>query len=266
MLEIRDLSVQRGKRRTLTSVSLRAEAGQIWGLIGPNGSGKSTLLETLIGAMAAASGQIEIASTAVDQLTRRERARLMTLVGRELPSDLPLTGRQLIELGRLPHQTPFASWTPNDERAVELAICDAGCEELADRLVSELSAGEAERVYFARALAQEPRILLLDEATAHLDLVHRERALLRVRSFAQKGGLAVVALHDLDLALRYCTHLAVLDRGRLIARGAPHSVLSRSLLADVFGVDAAPRADGSGLHIIGPSATFHDTRTDQTCH
>ncbi len=244
-LEARNVCARRGKTRVLSAVSLRLLPGEMWGLLGPNGSGKSTLLEVLLGSLPVESGEVLLEGRALRSLSRPQRAQRIGLIGRELSRDVSLDVRSLVELGRLPHQTSWAL-TQADRRAVDDALRETGCLNLASRPLFALSDGERQRVQWARVLAQAPKVLLLDEATAHLDLAHRERTLLRTKKFCSEGGSALVVLHDLDLAVRHVSHVAVLNRGRLVAAGIPKRVLTRELLRDVFEVEAELETEKHG--------------------
>ena len=251
-LELRDISAFRGRRQVLRSVSLTLGDGEVWALIGPNGSGKSTLLGSLIGAVSA-SGEVHHRGANLASLSARERARRITLTGRELGADAPITVRGWVELGRLPYLEPWQGPSAADERAVEWALATARAAPLAERRLAALSDGERQRVYFARALAQDPDVLLLDEATAHLDLAQREETLTRVRAFVGSRRVALLAVHDLELAARHCSHVAVLDEGKLVAAGEMRATLTPSLLAKIFGVDALLEHDqrGASLRVFG---------------
>jgi iron complex transport system ATP-binding protein len=248
LLEAESLCVRRGASSVLHDVCLRLERGQLWALLGRNGSGKSTLLAALIGAIPIDSGKVFLEGRKLYDCSRMERARAVALVGCELTRDTSLSVRALVELGRLPHRTRFGLST-HDTAAVEAALKDTDCLALAARPLFALSDGERQRVLWARALAQQPSLLLLDEATGHLDLSHRERTLLRTRDFVARGGAALAVLHDLDLAVRHCTHVAVLDQGRLVASGAPRTILNTALLREVFGVDARIEHSPEGPHL-----------------
>ncbi len=247
-----DVTVRRGRRLVLSGLSLRLPPGRVWGLLGPNGAGKSTLLEAIVGTLPLESGTLSVDGARLDDLDARARARRVALVGRET-GELSLSVRALTELGRFAHRGPLEGLRKRDEELVDAALADAGVSPLASRSLTTLSQGEAQRAHFARALAQSPSLLLLDEATAHVDLAHREEMLARLRRFADSGGTALAALHDVDLAARHADGLVVLHEGRVVAVGAPREVLTTQLLRDVFGVDAQLVEDerGSSLRVYG---------------
>lgn len=245
------VAVRRGRHLVLDDVSLSVAPGEVVGLIGPNGAGKSSLLEAISGAITPISGQIRLGLERIEELSLPERARRFALVGRELSSAQVLSVRSVVSLGRLPYQGD-RTMRASDEAAIEEALKEADCLAFRDRPLFSLSDGERQRVYFARALAQKAPILLLDEATAHLDLAHRERSFTRARRFASDGGAVLAVAHDLDLALRHATRIVVLHRGRIVADDEPKKALSASLLRDVFEVDAeislSPRGKSLLIH------------------
>jgi iron complex transport system ATP-binding protein len=253
-LLLRGVSVERGRRTVVSDVTCHLRAGRIWGLLGPNGAGKSTLLEAVAGALPLQAGSVSVAGELLSPLHKMARARRVALVGRE-SRELSLSVRALVELGRFPYRAPLSALTADDVEHIERALASARVSHLSERNVGTLSQGEAQRAHFARALCQAPSVLLLDEATAHVDLSHREEMLEHLRDFTGSGGTVLLALHDLDLAARHCDGLVVLENGRLVATGTPAEVLDRDLLGRVFGVDAELVTDarGSSLRVYGAS-------------
>jgi iron complex transport system ATP-binding protein len=248
-----DLCIQRGARLIVDRLELSIRPGECWGLVGPNGAGKSTFLEAVVGALPYSSGTLELGGRDAKRMPPRVRARFLALTGREQQSTLSLTARTLVELGAL------AGAEARSETVAQADVTDAlrhaDCLTLADRPLTALSDGQRARAQIARAFAQKPQLLLLDEATAHLDQAHREATLSLLGNFARNGRAAIAVLHDLDLAVRYCTHLLVLSGGRGVAQGKPKEVLTETLLGRVFGVRAALISDelGSSVRIFGPA-------------
>jgi iron complex transport system ATP-binding protein len=219
----------------LTDVSIELRPGMVTGLLGPNGSGKTTLLRLLAGLLRPDSGRVVAGDDAVRDLRPRERARMLALVEQEATTGLDLGVRQVVELGRSPYRSRFATGDADGSRVVDNAMALAHVEHLARRSWLTLSGGERQRTQLARALAQQPSVLLLDEPTNHLDLRHQLDFLARVRRL---GLTVVAALHDLELAAAYCDDIAVLDQGKLVAHGRVEDVLTSGLVAHVYGVDA----------------------------
>jgi len=234
-LHVEAVSVDIAGRRILHEASLSAD-GDVLGLVGPNGSGKSTLLRTVYRMLHPASGRVTAGGRDVWVIPAREAARITAALVQDAPSDLELTVGECVATGRVPHGRLLGAETAADRAAVQNAMMAVGIEAYADRDVATLSGGERQRVQLARALAQEPSILVLDEPTNHLDVQHQLELLSLVRRL---GRTTLVTLHDLNLAAAYCDRIVVIDHGTVIAAGTPEHVLTPTLLLDVFGVHAA---------------------------
>ncbi|UFU04107.1 ABC transporter ATP-binding protein [Ruania suaedae] len=222
----------------LREVSLSLRAGEVTGVLGPNGSGKSTLLRVLVGALPASAGLLRLGGTDARELSRRTRARTMAFVEQEAHTEIALTAREVVLLGRIPHRGPFGGDSPADRALAQECLARAGAADLADRDFATLSGGERQRVQLARALAQQPRLLLLDEPTNHLDVAAQLAMLALVREVAGGGTGVLMALHDLAHAAQACDQVLVLDRGAVAAVGSPEDVLTPDLIARVYGVRA----------------------------
>ncbi len=236
IVELRGVSFAYGAAPALGEVSFTARAGEFVGLLGPNGAGKSTLVRLAAGLLAPAAGEVRLAALDPRRAPRRQVARVCALVPQEPRITWPFTVREAVMMGRAPRQGLLALPTRFDRGAVEGALEACDLVHLADRRLDALSGGERRRVFFARALAQEPRVLLLDEPTAFLDLGHQVAAMEMARQ-AARGGLCVVAvLHDLNLAAAACDRVVVLSRGRVVAEGEPAAVLTAERVRDVWAV------------------------------
>jgi iron complex transport system ATP-binding protein len=220
----------------IREINLCVAAGEMVALIGPNGAGKSSVLRVASGVLRPRSGRVLLADQDLASLSSRETARLVAVVPQDNLAPSGLLVREMVGLGRTPHLRPLLGPTAGDRQAVDWAIAAAGIDGLVDRFVDELSGGERQRVVLARALAQEPRLLLLDEPTANLDLLHQVAMLELVRGLARGREMAVLAaIHDLQLAALYCDRAALLHQGRIVSQGAPETVLTPSLLLETFG-------------------------------
>ena len=222
----------------LTQFSLDVRPGVFLGIVGPNGSGKSTLVRALSRALRPVAGAVLLdEGDLYSGTSAREAARAIGVVPQETSVSLDFTVREVVRMGRAPHlpRRPFASETAEDERIVAAAMRDAQVEGLADRAVPTLSGGERQRVLFARALAQQPGVILLDEPTAHLDLRHQTEALTLARDLAHGGKAVLAVLHDVNLASAYCDMLVLLDAGRIVAQGPPEQVVTAENLQGVYG-------------------------------
>ncbi|HET6439468.1 MAG TPA: ABC transporter ATP-binding protein [Anaeromyxobacter sp.] len=236
IVELRDVSFRYRRTLALEGVSFGARPGEFVGLVGPNGAGKSTLVRLLAGLIPPDRGQVRLAGLDPARSPRRLVARTCALVPQEPHLSWPFTVREAVMMGRAPHQGLLALPGRFDRGAVDGALRACDLEHLADRRIDALSGGERRRVFFARALAQEPRLLLLDEPTAFLDLGHQV-AVMRLAQAAARGGLCVVAvLHDLNLAAAACHRLVVLSGGRVVAEGVPGEVLTAERVREVWEV------------------------------
>jgi iron complex transport system ATP-binding protein len=253
LLAVRDLAFGYREREVMRDVTFSLAPGELVALCGPNGAGKSTLLRLMLGLQTPRAGRVELGGTPVGALTRREIARRAALLPQESPDDLPLTVREVVALGRLPHLGRFQPEGEEDARAVARALEATDTVSLAARPVTELSGGERHRVHLARALAQGAEVLLLDEPVAGLDLVHQLQTMERLRATADEGHGVIVALHELSLAAR-CDRVLVLAGGVLRADAPPAEVLTPAMLADVFGVRADVVVDGAGRPFVVPLA------------
>ena len=227
-----------GRKSVLHAVDLEVAAGEVVGLIGPNGAGKSTLLATLTKLLPLRTGEVRLAGMPLGELTRREVARRVAVVPQAATLPDGYWVEELVRMGRAPHQAWWGGTaTPEDEAAVAEALALTGLVGYATQTVERLSGGERQRVVLARALAQRPQLLLLDEPTSHLDLRYQVEVLRAARA-AAAGGVGVLwVAHDLNLAARGCDRLVLLSDGRVLAEGAPSAVLTREFLAGVYGTE-----------------------------
>lgn len=236
-LVVQNLAVTRGARTILTGASFTAPQAAMTGLIGPNGAGKSTLLSALLG-LVPSTGSASFAGENLPAMPRRDRARLAALVEQSVSTEERLSVRDVVALGRIPFQSALAAGNAGEDDAIiNAALSETGMSGFAARRFNTLSGGEQQRVHIARALAQQPRLLLLDEPTSHLDIAAQLQLFALLRRRAATGTTVVLALHDLNLAAR-CHHLVVLTSGHVLAEGTPTQVLTPNLLRDTYGVAA----------------------------
>lgn len=218
----------------LDAVGLGIAAGEMVAVVGPNGSGKTTLVRALLGLVPIAAGETRIKGRAVAEWRRPELARVVGVVSQREESLFPLRVAEAVMLGRYARLGPLAGEGEEDRRAVRAALERCDLRELEGRQVDSLSGGEWQRVRLARALAQEPEALVLDEPTASLDVRHEMELFELVRRLVHDGLACLVITHHLNLAARYADRLALLERGRLVALGAPAEVLKEDLVSRVF--------------------------------
>lgn len=248
-IEITSVSVAIQEKRIVEGISLHIQPGQVVGLIGPNGSGKSTLLRTVYRMLKPEAGYVRLGGDDVWKLTARESARRTGVVVQETPSDFEFTVREVVQMGRTPHKDTFALDTQTDSALVSAALERVEMSGFDERPFSTLSGGEKQRVLIARVLVQQPKLLILDEPTNHLDVHHQLEILELVRGL---GITTLITLHDLNLAAMYCDYLYVMQQGQIAAEGAPEATLTRTLIQQVFRVDAIHTRHPSRdcLHLI----------------
>ncbi|MEN8374271.1 MAG: ABC transporter ATP-binding protein [Gemmatimonadota bacterium] len=224
----------RSARPALDGVDFHAPAGVLSTVIGPNGSGKSTLLRVLLGAHVPTTGEVTFAGASVPAWDRRALARRVGVVPQSETVAFPMRVRDYVAMGRYPHVGPWRPMADSDHAAVSdaMARCDAGA--FADRLLSTLSGGEMQRVRIARALAQEPEALVLDEPTAALDVRHEMAIFSLLLGLAREGRAVVLVTHSLNLSGRFADRVLLLDRGRPRAEGPPGDVLRQEHIERVY--------------------------------
>ena len=226
LISIRNLGV--GQR--LMNINLNLKAGEMLGVIGANGAGKSTLLQCLAG-IQDHQGEMHLAGTAIKAIPQRQRAQQIGFLPQSSHSAWALTVRDVISLGRLP-------WGDSNAEAIKQAAAAAGVDAWLDRQTDQLSGGQQARVWLARVLAGQPRVILADEPVASLDLFQQQHVLRLLRRYAQSDRAVMLSIHDLSLAARYCDRLCLLHEGRLLALGTPAEVLTGPHLQQAFQIDA----------------------------
>jgi iron complex transport system ATP-binding protein len=237
-IEARGLRVSLKGREVLRGLDLSAEPGQLTAIVGRNGAGKTTLLKALAGLVAPGAGMALLDGRPLGAWDRGSLARTLAYLPQERLVHWALTARAVVALGRLPYQPLGAGESAADRAAVAAALAAMDAAHLAHRPVSELSGGERARVLIARALAQEPRVLLADEPAAGLDPAHQLTLFRHLAGLAEAGRTVAVAVHDLSLAARFCHSIALVDGGRTVAAGKPQDVLIPQHLAAAYGIRA----------------------------
>jgi iron complex transport system ATP-binding protein len=240
----------------LTDVGFEAEAGEVVGVLGPNGSGKTTLLKCMNRALNPQGGSVLVEDKEITELSRKEVAREIGVVPQNSSVNFPFTALEIVLMGRGPSLGRFEREGASDLALVKQAMSDTDVLHLAGRPMTELSGGEKQRVIIARALAQRPKILLLDEPTLHLDVNHQLDILDMVRGLAKKDNMTVIMVsHDLNLAARYCDKIILLEEGRILAAGAVPEVLDEANMERVFKIRGSvvfdPRINAYSVTIIG---------------
>ncbi|HXV81391.1 MAG TPA: heme ABC transporter ATP-binding protein [Candidatus Binatia bacterium] len=244
-------------KTVLTDVSLSVEKGEMLAILGPNGSGKTTLLRILSGVLAG-TGEVKINGKAIRTYSRRELSRLFAVVPQESPVTFPYTVAEIVLMGRASHHNPLAFESERDREVARKSMELTDVLSLGDRYLHELSGGEKQRVIIARALAQEPEILLLDEPSAFLDLKHQVHILEILRRLNREQKLTIIAaLHDLNLAALFFPRLVMLRDGRIYRDGSPKEVLTEKTIEEIYGIEVRVEQDAANDRLqifVCPSA------------
>ncbi|MBM4184463.1 MAG: ABC transporter ATP-binding protein [Gemmatimonadetes bacterium] len=232
-------------RPALDGLSLEVPSGSLTAVIGPNGSGKSTLMRALLGTSPLASGRVTLGDQPLDAWDRRELAKVVGAVPQSESIAFPLTARELVSMGRYSHLGPLAPESETDRAAVARALAACDVSDLADRDVATLSGGELQRARIARALASEPKALVLDEPTASLDIRHEMEILELARAKADSGITVLLITHGLDSLAQFADRMVLLAGGRIAATGTPAQVLREDVMREVYGWPIAVQVDAA---------------------
>jgi len=252
LLETTALAVGYDGAPVVSGVSVVITPGTLWAVLGPNGSGKSTLLRTVLGLLRPVQGEVRILGTPVGRWERRALARCVAWVPQSFDGDPGFNGLELVLMGRAPHQGGWGLPGPKDLAVSRAVLAELGIAHLAGRIVSRLSGGERRLLLVARALAQEPSLLLLDEPTAFLDLQHQAQVLDRVRARVRSGLAAVAVLHDPNLAAGFSDATLMLRDGGVLGQGASAELLDARRLGELYGLGLAEARTDSGHRLFAP--------------
>lgn len=252
-LQLHAVSAGYREALVLQDVSLEVEQGEILGILGPNGAGKTTLFKVLSGLLHPRSGSVSLFNQPVARLAPADRARLVAVVPQDLDIPVAYSVEDVVMMGRTIALSRWGQPTEADRQVVERAMVYTDVADIRCRPITELSGGERQRAIVAMALAQEPRMILMDEATSHLDLNHRLEIMQLVERLNQEDGVTVLMIsHDLQLAAEFCRRLVLLDGGRIVADGRPAAVLTEENLRRVYRCEVRVREDAEtgGLSIL----------------
>ncbi len=244
-LNIKNLSYSYGKTKTLKNLSFSVPKADFFIIIGPNGSGKTTLMKIMAGILKPRKGQLGILNRPVGDYSRKILARTIAFVPQTIPVDFPFTVTEVVLMGRSPYLGMLGIEHEKDLSITKAALAFTGLEHLAHRKLDQLSGGEQQRVFIARAICQEPEIILLDEPTASLDLAHQVRLMDLMEKLKNEKNITVVMVsHDVNLAAMYGEHLLLLNQGEIVCLGLPEEVLTFRTLEKAYGctllVDNSP--------------------------
>ncbi len=250
IIEVKDLCFSYGKKSTLRNIDLSLRPGEIVGMVGPNGSGKSTLIKCLNGILRPTQGRVRLCGDDIGALEPREVARRVGYVPQGMSDMYSATVFDTVLMGRI----PYLRWQPteHDIRVASNVLRSLGLTDFSMHDVSRLSGGEKQKVMVARALAQEPKVLLLDEPTSNLDLKHQMEVMEIITRQAEEGISALVSVHDLNLALRYCDRFIMLKEGMVFAEGGKEMFTTGSI-ETVYGINVSV-LDNNGRTLVVPEA------------
>lgn len=247
VLHVQDLSFSAGKKQILHDLNLTLSLGKFVSIIGPNGAGKSTFLKCLAAVTKPTSGTISIDGVLLNYLKGEDRAKKIGYVPQHFLQSFPMTVQEYVMLGR----KPYIKWnvTDLDQQVVNETLQYLKLESLQQNYVDELSGGERQRTSIARALVQQPTILILDEPISALDIKHQIQVLNSIKQLANENRLVIVVLHDLELASRYSDYVVLMNQGKIYKVGSPSEVITKQSLRDVYDVHAKVHPTEFGLSI-----------------
>ncbi|SCM82716.1 ABC-type cobalamin/Fe3+-siderophores transport system ATPase component [uncultured Sporomusa sp.] len=250
MIKVENVSFKYAAKQVLQDISFNIRPGSFNGIVGPNGSGKTTLLNIITGQLTAAAGRISLRGRDIGSYRIEELARHIAVVPQNMDIRFPYTCLEIVGMGRTPFKTRLQGLTGGDLAIIENAMRLTDTLDFAGRLVTELSGGERQRVLFAKALAQQPELLFLDESFSNMDIYYSIKCLNLLRELCVKQGLTVVSIiHDLNLVSAFCSDAVVLAGGSLITHGPAPAVLTPELIKEIFRIRVV-RAGETGLAVL----------------
>ncbi|MCY9666086.1 ABC transporter ATP-binding protein [Paenibacillus alginolyticus] len=238
MIKVENLSQSFREQQVLEGISFEIKQGEFFGIIGPNGSGKSTLLRLLSGIDPVKTGRVDLGGRLVSSYSRKELAKWLAVLQQDALPPVGFTVREVVEMGRYPFQNWLGEEPADAEGLIDGIVRKLHLEPLIDRTIERLSGGERQRVSLAKVMAQQPRLLMLDEPTTFLDIGYQVQMMDYIKEWQRESELTVVAvLHDLNLAAQYCTRLMVVHNGKLAAIGTPDEIITSGLISEVYGTE-----------------------------
>jgi len=234
LLEVKNLSCGYGKEDILKGISFSVADKEFLGIIGPNGAGKTTLFRALTGILKPRNGEVLYKNRMLSEVPRKEIAREIAVLPQSLEVPFSFTVEEFIAMGRFPYRQSMWPFTQEDKKAIERAMELAGVQKLKERMVNQLSGGERQRVFFAQAIAQEPKLMLLDEPTTHLDIKYQMEIMELIDDLNKNGITIIVILHDLNMAAEYCKRIILLKDGKIHADGTPDQVVDYKIIEDAY--------------------------------
>lgn len=252
MLRIEGLGKSFGKFHALEGIDLELERGKLVGLIGPNGCGKSTMMRCISRIYDPTNGTITVNGSDILKMKQSEVAKTVATVPAELGQTFGMTVMDMVVLGRYPYVDRIWWETPEDERVTREALRTFGLDEIRNRQLSLCSSGERQRALIAKAYVQEPKLMLVDEPTAHLDMKYKLQVMEYLRSMSRSDMTVLVAEHDISLMARYCDVCIIMKQGHIVTIGDPKKAITEDLIRDVYGVESRVGLDADGEIYVLP--------------
>jgi len=252
--EIKNLDFFYSQNHILKDLTLSIKEGSFTGILGPNGCGKSTLLKTMIKYLEFNYGEIQLKNKSVMNINQKDIAKIVGFIPQKSELKMNITVYEMIMMGRFPHlQSKWAGYSIKDKETAEKIIEELNLEKYIERTVFSLSGGEFQRVLLARALVQEPEILILDEATSNLDINYAAELMNLVKKLTIKNKITAIAvLHDLNLASTYCTEIALLKNGKIKYYDKPSKLFKKEILKDIYNIEPKILEDNCGNYYVVP--------------
>lgn len=249
------LAVGYQKKAVISDISIEAIKGQVICLLGPNGAGKSTILRTLSGLLAPVKGAVFVEGTDIKKMKQKEIAKKLSLVLTDQVAPSMLTVYEMIAMGRTPYTNFFGHLSDEDRRVIAQSLEIVGAGPLKDRFYSQLSDGEKQKVMIARAIVQEPELIILDEPTSHLDIKHKVEVVRVLQKLSNEKGIScILSLHDIDLALKGCQTVFLVRKGQILAQGAPEEIIHDGMIKELYGIEGAEYNELYGsVELKGPA-------------
>lgn len=237
-------------KKTLKDIKIEAGKGEFIGLMGPNGSGKTTLMKCINRLLSIQEGLVLLCHKDVRTLTMMDIARLCTTIPADVPDDFSLVVRDFVTLGRTPYVSNWWWEGDEDEKIVNDALEEFKVTDFADRRLNELSSGEKARVLLAKGVVQRPRVMLVDEPSAHLDLKYKLQVMESLQALSRKGITVITASHDINLLTKYCDKVILLSKGGIVDYGAPSDVVNEEVIKAVYGVEVSMVTKDGTLFVL----------------
>lgn len=242
-ISFKNLSLGYTNKNILKDVNLEIEKGKITALLGPNGCGKSTLLKSIIKILKPSKGEVLFEGQNINNLDSKYISKHISFLPQIQPIPEGITVKTLVSYGRSPYTNFWGTINKSDDNFMNEVMKEVGVLELQDSLVSELSGGQRQRAWLAMVLAQDAPFILLDEPTTYMDINHQVELMAILKKLNKKGKTIIVVLHDINQAARYCDHLVLLKKGKVISQGETSEIMNEKLLKEVFNINAQIHLD-----------------------